>query len=69
MILTIMALFLLFAGKNRMDSVSGVQEKLRIFGVNRLWNQEDCYKFNFYKQRIKLPQLQCILFRVAAGVG
>ena len=46
MILTIMALFLLFEGKNRMDSVSGVQEKLRIFDGNRLWNQEDCYKCN-----------------------
>ena len=33
MILTIMALFLLFEGKNRMDSVSGVQEKLREFLV------------------------------------
>ena len=58
-----------------MDSSQwGVQEKLRIIDVNRLWNQEDCYKCNdvkkcFYKQRIKLPQLQCILFRVAAGVG
>ena len=46
MILTIMALFLFFEGKYRMDSVSGVQEKLRIFGVKKLWNQEDCYKCN-----------------------
>ena len=46
MILTIMALFLLFEGKNRMDSVSGVQEELRNFGANRLRNQEDHYKCN-----------------------
>ena len=49
MILTIMALFLFFEGKYRMDSVSGVQEKLRIFGVKKLWNQEDCYKCNVLK--------------------
>ena len=75
MILTIMALFLLFEGKNRMDSVSGVQEKLRKFlvlidsGTKRTAINVIMLKSCFYKQRIKLPQLQCILLRVAAGVG
>ena len=42
-----MAWFLLSEGKNRMDSSQwGVQEKLRIIDVNRLRNQEDCYKCN-----------------------
>ena len=54
-----------------MDSVSGVQEFLVLInsGTKRTAINAIVFKNCFYKQRIKLPQLQCIFFRVAAGVG
>ena len=71
MILTVMTLFLLFEDKNGMDSVSGVQEFLVLMdsGTKRTARNVIMLEGCFYRQRIKLPQLQCILFKVAAGVG
>ena len=45
------------------------QEKLRIIDVNRVWYHINVIEFKncFYRQRIKLPQLQSMYFLLSSG--